>query len=164
MSHRAARWRRSKRPSAACRKRSKNRATAEPRDAILRPMEELVAELRQSLAEIDPRMTIKGLESEVSKLGIKIDDLGRTSVDPAAFGHIQAQTREIRDLLSAAIARPLPVERIERQVAELAQSLGEQRAAPPRENFANVPRHGSRRNFPPLKRGLSRSRRRSRNR
>ncbi len=41
------------------------------RDAILRPMEELVAELRQSLAEIDPRMTIKGLESEVSKLGFK---------------------------------------------------------------------------------------------
>jgi localization factor PodJL len=107
------------------------------KDAILRPMEELVAELRQSLAEIDPRMTIKGLESEVSKLGVKIDDLGRAGVDPATFGHIQAQTREIRDLLSAAIARPLPVERIERQVAELAQSLGEQRAIP-RENFANV--------------------------
>ncbi len=107
------------------------------RDAILRPMEELVAELRQSLAEIDPRMTIKGLESEVSKLGLKIADLGRTGVDPAAFGHIQSQTREIRDLLSAAIARPLPVERIERQVAELAQSLGEQRAIP-RENFATV--------------------------
>ncbi len=107
------------------------------KDAILRPMEELVAELRQSLAEIDPRMTIKGLESEVSKLGVKIDDLGRAGVDPAAFGHIQAQTREIRDLLSAAIARPLPVERIERQVAELAQSLGEQRTIP-RENFANV--------------------------
>ncbi|HEY0146447.1 MAG TPA: hypothetical protein VGB93_09940, partial [Methylovirgula sp.] len=108
------------------------------RDSILRPMEELVAELRQSLAEIDPRMTIKGLESEVSKLGLKIDDLGRAGVDPTAFGHIQAQTREIRDLLSAAIARPLPVERIERQVAELAQSLGGQRAAPPRENLANV--------------------------
>ena len=108
------------------------------KDAILRPMEELVAELRQSLAEIDPRMTIKGLESEVSKLGSKIDDLGRKGVDPATFGNIQAQTREIRDLLSAAIARPLPVERIERQVAELAQSLSGQRAAPPRENFASV--------------------------
>jgi localization factor PodJL len=107
------------------------------KDSILRPMEELVAELRQSLAEIDPRMTIKGLETEVSKLGVKIDDLGRAGVDPATFGHIQAQTREIRDLLSAAIARPLPVERIERQVAELAQSLGEQRTTP-RENFANV--------------------------
>jgi len=109
------------------------------KDVILRPMEELVAELRQSLAEIDPRMTIKGLEGELRKLGIKIEDLGRSGVDPAAFGHIQAQTREIRDLLSAAIAHPMPIERIERQVAELAESLGQQqRAAPSYEGFAAV--------------------------
>ncbi|MDR3408405.1 MAG: hypothetical protein P4L68_07905 [Methylovirgula sp.] len=101
------------------------------KEAVLRPMEELVAELRQSLAEIDPRMTIKGLDSEIKKLGSKIEDLGRTSVDPAAFGHIQAQTREIRDLLTAAAAHPLPVERIEQQVAQIVQSLGEQRPAPP---------------------------------
>ncbi len=101
------------------------------KETVLRPMEELVAELRQSLAEIDPRMTIKGLDSEIKKLGSKIEDLGRSSVDPAAFGHIQAQTREIRDLLTAAAAHPLPVERIEQQVAQIVQSLGEQRPAPP---------------------------------
>ncbi|MGP8233258.1 MAG: hypothetical protein ACLQL2_11450 [Methylovirgula sp.] len=101
------------------------------KETVLRPMEELVAELRQSLAEIDPRMTIKGLDSEIKKLGSKIEDLGRTSVDPAAFGHIQAQTREIRDLLTAAVAHPLPIERIEQQVAQLAQSLGEQQVAAP---------------------------------
>ncbi|QAY94551.1 hypothetical protein CWB41_01345 [Methylovirgula ligni] len=100
------------------------------KETVLRPMEELVAELRQSLAEIDPRMTIKGLDSEIKKLGSKIEDLGRSSVDPAAFGHIQAQTREIRDLLTAAAAHPLPVERIELQVAQLVQSLGEHRPAP----------------------------------
>lgn len=105
------------------------------KDAILRPMEELVAELRQSLAEIDPRMTIKGLEGELRKLGIKIDDLGRSGIDPAAFGHIQAQTREIRDLLSAAIARPLPIERIERQVTELAESLAQHPVATVYEGF-----------------------------
>jgi localization factor PodJL len=100
------------------------------KETVLRPMEELVAELRQSLAEIDPRMTIKGLDSEIKKLGSKIEDLGRSSVDPAAFGHIQAQTREIRDLLTAAAAHPLPVERIELQVAQLARSLSEQRPTP----------------------------------
>jgi localization factor PodJL len=100
------------------------------KDVVLRPMEELVAELRQSLAEIDPRMTIKGLEGELKKLGAKIEDLNRDRVDPAAFGSIQAQTREIRDLLSAAIARPQPMERIERQVAELAQTVNQQRTVP----------------------------------
>jgi localization factor PodJL len=100
------------------------------KETVLRPMEELVAELRQSLAEIDPRMTIKGLDAELKKLGSKIDDLGRGSVDPAAFGHIQAQTREIRDLLTAAAARPLPFERIEQQVAQLVHSLAERHAAP----------------------------------
>jgi localization factor PodJL len=101
------------------------------KETVLRPMEELVAELRQSLAEIDPRMTIKGLDAELKKLGSKIDDLGRGSVDPAAFGHIQAQTREIRDLLTAAAARPLPFERIEQQVAQLVHGLVERHAAPP---------------------------------
>ncbi len=110
----------------------------------MRPMEELVAELRQSLAEIDPRMTIKGLESEVSKLGLKIErPWAVPALIPLHSVIFSAQTREIRDLLSAAIARPLPVERIERQVAELAQSLGGQRAAPPRENLANGARRGA---------------------
>jgi localization factor PodJL len=113
------------------------------KDAVLRPMEELVAELRQSLAEIDPRMTIRGLEGELKKLGTKIEDLGRAGVDPAAFGHIQAQTREIRDLLSAAIARPLPIERIERQVADLAQSLSQQPSRPVYDDYGTGSRTDS---------------------
>lgn len=99
------------------------------KDTELQPLEKLVGELRHSLADIDPRMTIKGLESELKRLGTKLDYLGRSGIDPAAFQNIQSQTREIRDLLTAAMARPLPVERIERQVAQLAESIDRQRTA-----------------------------------
>lgn len=99
------------------------------KDAVLQPLEQVLGELRLSLAEIDPRTTIKGLEGELKRLGTKLDDLGRTGINPAAFQNIQQQTQEIRDLLSAAMARPLPVERIEQQVAQLAGSIDRQREA-----------------------------------
>jgi localization factor PodJL len=96
---------------------------------VLQPLEQLVSELRHSLTEIDPRTTIKALDSELKRLGSKLDDLGRSGIDPIAFQNIQSQTQEIRDLLTAAMARPLPVERIERQVAQLAESIDRSRAA-----------------------------------
>jgi localization factor PodJL len=99
------------------------------KDTVLQPLEQLVGELRLSLAEIDPRMTIKGLDGELKRLGTKLDDLGRSGIDPATFQNIQSQTQEIRDLLTAAMARPLPVERIERQVAQLVESIDRSRAA-----------------------------------
>ena len=98
------------------------------KDTVLQPLEQLVGELRDSLIEIDPRTTIKGLDGELKRLGAKLDDLGRSGIDPAAFQNIQNQTLEIRDLLTAALARPLPVERIERQVAQLAESIDRSRA------------------------------------
>lgn len=99
------------------------------KDTVLQPLEQLVSELRYSLTEIDPRMTIKGLDGELKRLGTKLDDLGQAGIDPVAFQNIQSQTQEIRDLLTAAAARPLPVERIERQVAQLAESIDRSRAA-----------------------------------
>jgi localization factor PodJL len=97
------------------------------RENVLQPLERLVDEMRLSLAAIDPRTTIKGLESELKKLGTKLDDLGRAGLDPSAFRNIQQQTQEIRDLLSAASTRPMPLERIEQQVAELAESIDRRR-------------------------------------
>ncbi len=42
------------------------------REAVLQPLERLVNDLRLALAEVDPRTTIRGLEGEVKKLGIKL--------------------------------------------------------------------------------------------
>jgi localization factor PodJL len=104
-------------------------------ETVLRPLERSVAELRRSLAEIDPRTTITGLESEIRALGSKLEGLGRHDVETGAFLQVQQQTQEIRDLLTAAAARPAAVEKIEQQVAQLARSLDRQQqiAAMPNE-------------------------------
>jgi localization factor PodJL len=95
-------------------------------EAVLRPLERVVADLRRGLAEVDPRTTIAGLESQIRALDSKLENLGRPNLDPDAFLQVQQQTREIRDLLTAAAARPTPGDRIEQQVAQLAHKLDQQ--------------------------------------
>ncbi|MGH6817412.1 MAG: hypothetical protein ACREC1_01410 [Methylovirgula sp.] len=97
------------------------------RETVVQPLEQLVGELRRPLAEVDPRTTIAGIESELKRLGTKLDDVARSEFDPAIFRNIQQQTREICDLLTAVVTRPLPIERIERQIEQLAQSIEAQR-------------------------------------
>ena len=94
------------------------------REMAMRPLEEIVGDLRHSLADIDARDTIGGLEREVRTIGGKLDDLN--GVDVSALGRIQNQTEEIRDLLSAAASHPLAVERIEQQVATLSEKMDRQ--------------------------------------
>ncbi|WP_158806695.1 SEL1-like repeat protein [Beijerinckia sp. L45] len=95
-------------------------------DMAMRPLEDIVGDLRHSLADIDARDTIGGLERDVRTIGGKLDDLN--GVDVSALGRIQNQTEEIRDLLSAAAAHPLAVERIEQQVATLSDKIDRQPA------------------------------------
>lgn len=98
------------------------------REAVVEPLEEVVGEFKRSLAEIDPRSTIAGIEAELRKLGARLDDRSRADVDSMAFRQIQQQTREICDLLTAAVTRPLPIARIEQQIEQLAESIERQRA------------------------------------
>ncbi|MGB8278386.1 MAG: hypothetical protein WCF20_10720 [Methylovirgula sp.] len=97
------------------------------REAVLRPLERLVGDLRLALAEVDPRTTIRGLEGEVRKLGSKLDDLGKCGFDASALGMIDDRTREIRDLLAAAPANAAPVDKIERQVEALTERFDRMR-------------------------------------
>jgi localization factor PodJL len=99
------------------------------REAVLQPLEQLVGELRHAVAGINSRTAFSGLESELQKLGAKLDGLGRAGLDPTALQKVQQQTGEICDLLTGALARPLPIERIERQIEELAQTVERQRSA-----------------------------------
>jgi localization factor PodJL len=66
------------------------------------------------------------MEREIKTLGERLQELGKPGIDPAAFTRMQRQTEEIRESLAALAARPSPTDKIERQVAKLAESLGSQ--------------------------------------
>ncbi len=88
------------------------------RESVLRPVEAAVGDLRHSLHRLDPRETIGGLEEELRRIGDKVD--GLSGHDGAGIDRLQHQMEELRETVAAMAARPLPIERIERQVAILA--------------------------------------------
>ena len=90
----------------------------------------LIAEAREALRAHDPHAAVAGLERELRTLGAKVDAIAQGVVDPAAFQRIRAQTEEVRNLLAAAASRPVPVERLERQIGELADRVDRLAASP----------------------------------
>ena len=90
----------------------------------------LIVEARDALRTHDPHAAVAGLERELRTLGAKVDAIAQGVVDPAAFQHIRAQTEEVRNLLAAAASRPVPVERLERQIGELADRVDRLAASP----------------------------------
>ena len=85
---------------------------------------DLTAEaLRATLRKNDPRSIAKGLEQEIRAIGDKVESLARTLIKPETLEPIRLQTEEVRDILAAAVARTSPVERLERQIGELADRI-----------------------------------------
>src|SRR5947209_14335722 len=103
------------------------------RDAVLAPIEELASDLRQALAAFDPRAIVERLENEIRSIARKLESFqAQGGIDPDAFNRICEQTREVRDLLTAAVSRPLPVDKIEQQINALAERLDALPVAMPR--------------------------------
>jgi localization factor PodJL len=103
------------------------------RDAVLAPIEQLASELREALAQFDPRLVVERLEGEILSIARKLESFQASGgIDPDAFNRICEQTREVRDLLTAAVSRPLPVEKIEEQINALTQRLDALPVAIPR--------------------------------
>jgi localization factor PodJL len=84
-------------------------------------LERLARDLQVSIAKIDGPSTIQRLEREIKAIGGKLEAMGQPAIDPAAFAHMQEQTNEIRASLAALAARPLSIDKLERQVALLAE-------------------------------------------
>ncbi|MBV9220827.1 MAG: SEL1-like repeat protein [Methylobacteriaceae bacterium] len=95
------------------------------RESVLAPVESLAAELRAALKDLDPRATIDALDREIKAIGHKLEQMAERGFDPAALAKIQEQTQEVRDLLTAAAQRPMPTERMERQITALSSRLDE---------------------------------------
>lgn len=92
-------------------------------ESLLAPLVAMAAELRASLKAHDPHAAVAGLEREISALAGKVDGLAVTAISPEAFARIERQTEEVRNLLAAAATRSMPIERLERQIGELADRI-----------------------------------------
>ena len=100
------------------------------RESFLAPLDAMAAELRATLKAHDPQMAAAALEGEIRAIGSKIDGLARSAINPETFERIRLQTEEVRNLLAAASVRTSPIERLERQIGELADRVERLGASP----------------------------------
>ena len=99
-------------------------------ETMLAPLEAMAAEFRAALRAHDPQAAAAGLEREIRTIGGKIDSLAATAIDPETFERIRRQTEEVRNLLASAALRTAPLERLERQIGELADRVERLGASP----------------------------------
>ncbi|MGO8798304.1 MAG: hypothetical protein ACLQJL_04380 [Roseiarcus sp.] len=93
------------------------------RDNLLAPIEGLVAELRDSLRAHDPRPAVEALQREIGAIGAKVEGIARASINPLALERIRQQTEEARNLLATLAQRPVPLDRLEKQIGDLADRV-----------------------------------------
>jgi localization factor PodJL len=99
-------------------------------ESLLAPLETVAAEFRAALRAHDPQAAAAKLESEIRAIGGKIDSLAATAINPETFEPIRRQTEEVRNLLASAALRTPPLERLERQIGELADRVERLGASP----------------------------------
>ena len=100
------------------------------RESLLAPLDAMASELRASLKLYDPHTVVAGLEREISALAGRIEILVEAAINPETFKRIQQQTEEVRNLLAAAATRSVPLERLERQIGDLADRVERLGASP----------------------------------
>ncbi|HLJ72620.1 MAG TPA: hypothetical protein VKU03_14970 [Roseiarcus sp.] len=93
------------------------------RDSLAKPVDEIVAAIRETLQTHDPGKAVAGLEREIGAIGGRLDALARAKIEPDALERIRQQIEEVRAMLSAAALRPMPVDRLEKQIGELADRV-----------------------------------------
>jgi len=93
------------------------------RDSLAKPVDEIVAAIRETLQTHDPGKAVAGLEREIGAIGDRLDALARAKIEPDALERIRQQIEEVRAMLSAAALRPMPVDRLEKQIGELADRV-----------------------------------------
>jgi localization factor PodJL len=100
------------------------------REALIRPVEALVGELRDALRAYDPHVAVAALERDLRALDVKVDAIAGSVISPAAFDRIRAQTEEVRNLLAAAATRSAPTEQLEKRIGDLADRVERLAASP----------------------------------
>ena len=78
---------------------------------------------QKSLRAHDPREAVESLRRELGAIGAKVDGIGAAAIDPAALESIRKQVEETRGVLGALAKHAAPLDRIERQIGELADRV-----------------------------------------
>jgi localization factor PodJL len=99
-------------------------------ESMLAPLEAVAAEFRAALRAHDPQAAAAKLEREIRAIGGKIDSFAAMAIKPETFELIRRQTEEVRNLLASAALRTPPLERLERQIGELADRVERLGASP----------------------------------
>jgi localization factor PodJL len=95
-------------------------------DNILAPVERLTADLHAMIRDLDPSRMVRSLYEEVKTLGERLAARrAEGGADRATLDEIAAETREIRELLTAVARRPLPLDKLEAGLAALTTSVDE---------------------------------------
>lgn len=93
------------------------------KENILAPIETLIGDLKSSFANRSADPQLDTIERELHAIGQRMDQLSAAGADDPKLKEIHQQTSSIKELLSAAVARPMPVEKIERQINALGKRI-----------------------------------------
>jgi localization factor PodJL len=93
-------------------------------DDALAPAERVAGELRAVLNDMDPAPRVQSLDVDLRRMAERIDELHAPGeANAATLRDLTRQTEEIKQILSALISRPLPLEQIESRLQELTQRV-----------------------------------------
>ena len=93
-------------------------------DDALAPAERMVGELRAVIKDLDPSPIVRNLHADVETIGRRLDKLQTPeSFEASVVRDLARETHEIKQQLTALVARPLPLEKIETRLLDLTQRV-----------------------------------------
>ncbi|HEY8124579.1 MAG TPA: peptidoglycan-binding protein [Methylocystis sp.] len=93
-------------------------------DETLAPAERMIGELRAVIEDLDPTPIVRNLRADVETIGIRLEKLQSGDVaNASAVRDLARETHDIKEQLTALVARPLPLERIETRIIDVTQRV-----------------------------------------
>ncbi len=93
-------------------------------DETLAPAERIIDELRPLIEDLDPTPIVRNLRADVETIGIRLEKLQTgNAANASAVRDLACETRDIKEQLTALMARPLPLEKIETRIIDVTQRV-----------------------------------------
>ncbi|MGJ0396584.1 MAG: peptidoglycan-binding protein [Methylocystis sp.] len=106
-----------------CQRIDSQRARGAP-DELLAPAERIIGELLPAIEDLDPTPIVRNLRADVETIGIRLEKLQTgNAAHASAVRDLARDTRDIKEQLTALVARPLPLEKIETRIIDVTQRV-----------------------------------------